>query len=258
MRLPHAVSVLLVLLGSLAAQPGQQPAAGAASAQERVERARQAMQKWIDASDERERLLDRTVESLLAAARAGLAMLAEELAAAQKQDDGARTGAIRSLVGHVAHRWLGKVEKSEMVFAGQYGDLALLMPDVGSFYLGLLLETPEWFPITDRVKVVAALRDLYPKGPGRVITDRVEAMAADEREPDSLRVALSYALAQWGNRKFVRSRIAELDRKARDEDTETAILALRDLAAIYYGIRDYAVGALTSKGSIGRADSVCQ
>ncbi len=215
--------------------------------------ASKAMQRWIASpTEDRERMLDQTIGRMMAARQAGLKLLAERLKASS---DPKRTDALLALIGHVGHRWLAKVEKTEMFYPGQYDDLKVLMPEIGAFYLELLLQTPEWFPYNERGKVIAPLRDLYPKGPDRVTLDRVLTMAQNELEPEALRVGLAQALAQWGNRKLIKVKIRALEKRSRSEDEETSILGLRELAQTYYDIRDYSVAAVTNREFISKAEA---
>lgn len=243
------------------AKAGQAKAGQAKAGQAKATPAdvKRALATWLKSAGRGEKLRAETVETLLQAGRPGLDVLAARITASEKGAEGAlgnRTLAgLDELTGQVALRWLSKVQTSGMVYAGQYGDLRVLMPHVGDYYSALLVDTPQWFSIDDRWKVVAALRDLYPKGPDEAIRDRVEGMAKDGAEPAYLRQQLAYALAQWGDRKLIKTKIKELDAKARDKDEETAILALRDLAQLHYDIRDYSLAAVTNQEFIRRSEA---
>jgi tetratricopeptide (TPR) repeat protein len=237
--------VLILTAAGLAAQPQIQA----------QQRARKAISSWIAAhKDDREALIARTVTSIDGAGKSGIAELAAARNAARKANDKKRLLAVQSLIGHLGIRWFDKVEKSKLVFAGQYNDLQPLMPDIGDYYFTLLVQTPEWFSINERIKVIPALRDLYPKGPDDVTLDRVEMMATDEKEPAHLRVGLAYAMAQWGHRKLIKSKIHALQKKSRGDNEEIAIFALRDLSEIYYKIRDYSVAAVSYREFIERSE----
>lgn len=256
MRL-EAVVILVLFSVPLLAQPAKVESAKTAQDPKVVAAARKAIASWVGVHiDDRDALVSKSIDRIDAAGKKGIAMLASELRAAGKDGDQKREAALHSLVGHLGLRWFVKVEKSKLVFAGQYDDLGALMPAIGDFYLGLLVQTPEWFPINERIKVIPALRDLYPKGPDRVIRDQVEAMATDDKEPKHLRTGLAYALAQWGNRKLIRTEIRSLGKKSRSDDDETSILALRDLAEIYYKIRDYQIAAVTYRDFIRKSEAV--
>lgn len=213
--------------------------------------------KWVATTvkDRDDQALKRVVDAVMKAEKPGLDLLGARMKAADKAADRGRVDAFHTVLCHVGLRWLEKVEKSDMVFAGQYGELARLQPRIGEFFLDLLMETPEWFPIDRRWRVIPAIRDLYPKGPDGETLDQFQRMAENEIEPEYLRVGMSYALAQWGRRKLIKDKIAKLQKNADGKNEESALLALRDLAAIYYGIRDYSVAAVRHKEFLRRAEA---
>lgn len=219
-----------------------------------VAAARAAIDAWVK-SDGRDRdqrsAAAKTIEEHKATA---LKLLGTRLDAALQYGHKTESTRLYDLVKTIAEDWLEVVEKSEMVYAGQYAVLQPLMPSVGEYYLDLILDTPVEFPSTERWRVVAAVRDLYPKGPGRDALDRIGEMAADPLESAGLRENLTFAMAQWGRRKLIKTRIKDLQKSSRGDDEESAILALRALADIQYGIRDYAVAAVTSREFIARAE----
>lgn len=240
---------MLFVLGLISALPAQKP--------EQVKQARQALDDWLtlDVRDRDEHRLKRLLPKLLRAGEPLVQDLGARLQRARRAEDTGPYRALTSVCSHLGLAWLGRVKDSEMVYAGQYEVLRPLMPEVGEFYLGLLTDTPQWFPITRRHEVVAPLRDLYPKGPGPVALDRIETIALDVQiEPRHLREQLGLALAQWGNRKLVKDRLRELEREARSKDSEEALIALRKLAYTNYGIRDYAVAAVNFQDLVDKAE----
>lgn len=251
---PLLVAFLLApFAGPAAGQSGRQDADGAPD--RRLAAAVDAMEKWLTSSEgDRELTGKSTLDRVMAAEGAGLKWLAAQL---RTSSDPKRTDRLLDLVGHVGRRWLKKIEKSEMIHAGQYDELKVLMPEIGAFYFTLLLRTPEWFPYNERVRVIAPLRDLFPKGPDGRVMDQVLAMAENRaEEPEDLRTGLANALAQWGNRKLLKAKIRAMEIQARSEDEEVAILGLRRLGEIYYDIREYATAAVTKRDSIRKAEAV--
>ena len=246
---PLLVNVLIVAIGTpLCSQESRQK-------EDPLAQAKVALSDWVVAKDKSETQLEKTVSRVIAAKRPGLRLLATMLEESGAGTDKKRIQALDSMLCHVALRWFDKVEKSGMLYAGQFNDLLVLQPRVGEFYLGLLLDTPSWFPINQRGKAVPALRDLFPKGPDKESLERIEAMANNkEEEPEALRFALAYALAQWGNRKLIKSEINALETKVKSDDEEVVVMALRDLAQIYYGIRDYGIAAVMYKDFLRRAE----
>lgn len=245
MKFPRAAfAVAACLIGPLGAQPDQT-----------IDRARKALAELCGQPAPDEAHLKQIVAAILAAGPGGLKLFRAQLQAADEAGDRKRRDRLFTAVGHIGFGWIGKVQKSGMVFAGQYDELKALMPHIGEFYLRLLLDTPEWFPITDRWKVVPAVRDLYPKGPDKDTIEQVQTMAQNEVEPEHLRVRLAYALAQWGHRELIKERLRQLEKVATGDDADAAVLAMRDLAAIHYGIRDYTVAALAHRDFLRRAEA---
>lgn len=243
------VNVLIVAIGTpVCTQESRQQ-------EDPLARAKVALSDWVAAKDKSETLVGKTVSRVIAAKRPGLRLLATMLKESEGGTDKKRIQALDSVLCHVALRWFDKVEKSKMLYAGQYDDLMILQPRVGEFYLGLLLDTPDWFPVNHRGKAVPALRDLFPKGPDKESLEGIEAIANNkDEEPGALRLALAYALAQWGNRKLIKSEINALEQKVNGDEEDVAVLALRDLAQIYYGIRDYGIAAVMYKEFLLRAE----
>jgi tetratricopeptide (TPR) repeat protein len=215
--------------------------------QERLARAQKALAAWLDLDprDRDQQKRDKVADKVMAAGIAGLDLLASRTKRVAHTEDPKLIAAVSSIIARLATLWIDKVEKGPTRYAGQYNALLRLQPTVGAFYMRLLLDTPQWFPDTRRWLVIPALRDLYPKGPDRETLEQVEIMAKNaEIEPEYLRVGLAYALAQWGRRDLIKVKIRALEKQAASENEELELLAKRDLAKIYYGIRDYAFGAV--------------
>ena len=134
--------------------------------------------------------------------------------------------------------------------------LKQLQPKVGEFYLGLLINTPDWFPDTRRIDVVPAIRDLYPTSPGEAVQEQIKKIASNEDiEPQGLRITLQYALAQWGDRSLVKDHINELNARAQSKDAEISMLAHKELAAVYYMMRDYLTAARMHRVFLTKAEA---
>lgn len=218
--------------------------------------ATKALDSWIDARVRDDALREHTVTEILAADKAGLQLLADRMRVSVEQRDEKASSAVYSLICHVGIAWLDRVEKSGMIFAGQYDDLRVLQPSLGGFYLQLLVDTPGWYPIDRRWRLVPAVRDLYPKGPDTDVIERIETMARDvEIEPEHLRIRLAYALAQWGKRDLVKDKIKSLEETLEGDNEEASILALRDLAAMHYSMREYSIAAVRHKEYLSRAET---
>lgn len=234
-----ACGIFLVLLGI--------PAAAQDTPQDPPEPADrfEAIRAWeADPSD-----AERRAEAVRVATDAGLAGIERlrrglDAVLERAQTEPAATAQIRAaastIVRDVALRYLDVVEDSEMQFAGQYAPLQPMQPWIGRVYLQLILETPEWYPVDRRARIVPALRDLLPAGPTTVQLDRLRDIAQDrEGESQDLRIALSFALAQWGDRSLVQPQIAELTASAGEGKSSDELYFLRRLALVHYFIREY-------------------
>jgi hypothetical protein len=133
-------------------------------------------------------------------------------------------------------------------FTGQYEPLRPMQPQVGGFLFGLLLDTPQWYPDSHRVRLIPALRDLQPGSPGEPLVSRIIALVENrEIEPEPLRLALSCMLWQWGIKQFGQERIDLLVQQSTEGDAEDRIRVLLDLAELQYELRDYRSAAATHR-----------
>lgn len=214
-----------------------------------VERARQAeraVEDWLNSDLQDQTLLDTAVAKMVDNGRAAISSLSIRLrkaAASPNLPHRTRIG-LDSLTSNFLLAVLEQRANSGMVFAGQYDDLRELQPTAGTFLTNLVVDTPDWFPDNMRVLVVPALRDIYPNGPGQAVIQRLVDIAEDEDfEAQPLREAVGYALAGWGDRRFVQDRIDELERNAGERKDSEELHFVRELAFVHYNLRDYASGA---------------
>lgn len=203
-----------------------------------------AVRGWL-ASDFSDRdVLQQAVDALLSQGEPGFRSLAGLVNQAVESRDRRTLGGLEPVITTLCLDFMKREVESEMVYAGQYDPLLVLMPHSGRFYLGLLLDTPDWFPDNLRWQVVAALRDLYPESPGDDSLAAMQLIAEDQEfETEDLREALTHALAQWGRRRLVERQIAELERNRREALPDDQLDALQQLADVYYRIRDYKTSA---------------
>ena len=204
-----------------------------------VETARVAIDRWVRSDLDDRGVLDAAVEAILAAGKPGLELVAKEIDRT-RQEDRKRLMAVDSLTTSTVIGFVQKATESGMIFAGQYDDLRVLQPAAGRFLLGLVVDTPDWFPDDMRPQIVPALRDVFPTGPSPEMLDRLTEICADEEfETEALRVQLGYALAQWGRRRFVQARLEELETNAGRGQTSDELYFVRELARLHYQLRDY-------------------
>ncbi|MCC6669454.1 MAG: hypothetical protein IT458_00215 [Planctomycetes bacterium] len=208
--------------------------------------ARRAVEAWL-ASEQRDlKLRDQASLALLRAQAEGIAELSSAIAALGdgKDAEDRRVRGLNALFTHFVLGWLEAQRKSGMVYAGQYAPLAPLQPHVGSLFLKLVVDTPDWYRDDHRAQLVPALRDLFPKGPGADALKKLKTIALDTREePEELRVQLAYALAQWGDRELVQGRLDELAKAAAGKEPQAALEAHFALADLHYNLREYPAAA---------------
>ena len=237
-------------------QDPQDPASRPSTRKQDLVQVRVLIGKWLDREQRSEDLRTEVVEAIGDVGAPAMRHLAAVATLARTGTDRAKARALNSLVVHVGLHWLDRVKQSRVIYAGQYGVLKHLQPMVGEFYLGLLVNTPDWFPDTRRIEVVPAIRDLYPKSPGEAVQERIKVIASNrDIEPARLRARLQYALAQWGDRSLVKDQIHKLTEQAQSKDAETSMLALKELAEIYYQMRDYLTASRTHQEFLTKAEA---
>ena len=141
-----------------------------------------AIERWLTSEHTSESLMTATVEAVCDAPD-GLKVLGKKLQALQVTPGEPRSKGLRSLMPKVALEHLRRTYKSGMTYAGQYGGLASLQPWIGPFLFGLLLGTPEWYPLTFRVRLVPAIRDLQQQLPDAARVAGITRLVEDERVP---------------------------------------------------------------------------
>ncbi len=230
----NRIGLLVLVLGAgLAAQekhPSSKPDQAAITA---------ALDAWMSARNPDEKLLKKTLEVVVDANRVGFRAVAKLIRSTPETKTHARRS-LNGLLQNIAVEFLKRNVESGMVFDGQYDPIAELQPFVGRFYITLMVDTPAWFPDSDRTAVVPALRDLFPKGPDPDAIDAIREIAEDrDFEPEVLRNSLAFALAQWGHREFVQRRLKSLRSGAGDSSLEEQLPFTRDLAHTHYLLREY-------------------
>jgi len=197
-----------------------------------------AIEKWLASEHDSADLMAATVATVCDA-EDGLVVLGALQDRLVDASSGPRSKGLRSLFVKVALEHLRRTHKSDMTFVGQYRGLRPLQPWLDPFLFGLLLDTPEWYPLTFRVRLVPAIRDLSPKLPS---ADRVEAILAlvdDEREPVALRRGLAALLWRWGKKSSAQRFVRELRMATAEGDGEDRVHATLQLADYFNTLQDY-------------------
>jgi len=209
----------------------------ALAAQEQADPAA-AIEQWLSSEHDSDELLASVVKAVCDA-DAGIEVLGGKQPLVTTRPTDPRSKGLRSLMAQVALEHLRRTYKSDMTFVGQYAGLRPLQPWVGPFLFGLLLETPAWYPLTFRIRLVPALRDLQAQLPGREDVAAMIDLVKDEREGTDLRYALAALLWQWGKREHAEAFIRQLQLATTEGDGEDRVNATLALADYFNSLRDY-------------------
>lgn len=213
---------------------------GAAVAQTPVDELAAAAERWLASDQNDVALRDSTAAVLLREPRAGAAWLARQLPGSASEPAAARSKGVHALATQFVLGHLRQQRATGMTFVGQYDLLLQLQPFAGDLLFQLLLDTPDWFPLTQRIQLVAPLRDLQLRPPA---ADRLEAVVQLTEngaiEPVDLRRALAAALWQWGTRKQAQAIVAELQQATMDGDAEDRVQTTLVLADYWCLLREY-------------------
>ena len=226
--------VLGLALSAVLAAQGQ----GGAERPAHRQGAAAAIEQWLASEHGSSDLMAATVATVCDADD-GLVVLGALQNRLVNAPSGPRSKGLQSLFVKVALEHLRRTHKSDMTFVGQYRGLRPLQPWLDPFLFGLLLDTPEWYPLTFRVRLVPAIRDLSPKLPS---VDRVEAIFAlvdDEREPVALRRGLAALLWRWGKKSSAVRFIRQLQMATTEGDGEDRVHATLQLADYFNTLQDY-------------------
>lgn len=210
---------------------------------------------WL-ATDQTDRAArDAAVLALLRQPEVGARWLANELRLATEQPDEPRSKGAVGLHAQFVLGYLQKQRETDMTFVGQYDLLAQLEPRTGELLFRLLLETPDWYPLTFRIHLVAPLRDLHRKAPAG---DRVDAMLQlvdDANEPENLRRAAAAALWQWNVKDPAKRIVAGLQQAIAECDAEERVQSTLLLADYWCLLREYKLSASAHRSAQALAKS---
>jgi hypothetical protein len=244
----------LWLAGALAAQAPEAKPQG--ESQGKVDPARQReriaaeAERWLVGDQTSVAQRDALVKLLLQDADVGLDWLAAQLPAAREQPTLPRARGVRALVPLFTLGYVRQQRATEITFQGQYAALQRLQPEVGEFLFGLLLDTPDWYPTTHRVHVVAPLRDLQPKLPDAARVEAVERLAGDAAiEPENLRRAVAAMLWQWGHKDQARRIVERLLAATTEGDAEERVQTTLELADFWCQLREYKQSAAAHRSA---------
>lgn len=218
---------------------------GELAAQEVTPREFAAAERWLRSEQTSRDASDAATRELLEDAAAGFLWLGRELHRDAGRD---RRKGLEALLSSSTLEFMRRQRSGGIRFAGQFDVLRPMQPEVGEFLFGLLLDTPQWYPNSHRVRLVPALRDVQPTSPGEPIMGRVIAMAENEDiEPEPLRRALAGMLWQWGDKRLAQQRIDALVQQSTEGDVEDRVRVLLDLSELQYELREYRSAAATHR-----------
>src|SRR5262245_49802968 len=201
-----------------------------------------AVAAWLDSDGDVPVLLERATAGILNDEAAGLAWLGARL----REPPAATERAQKRLLDLGTDVLLGVIDdrrRSDMVFRGQYEALRALEPFAAQRLFELLLQ-PDYVDsrrtLRQRIHLVPAIVDLQLQPPAPPVLLGVTDVIADiDGEPDDLRLALSCLVWQWGRKEYVHGRAARLREASAEGDAEDRVFALRQLADLWYRVREY-------------------
>ena len=195
--------------------------------------------EWLDSDHTSSELRVNAVNAVIEDSKYGLTWLGQQLPAAAEAPHEPRSKGLHELCTQVTLEFLRKTYKSDMVFVGQYDPLLALQPFATELLFTLLLETPQWYPLTFRVRLVPALRDLQLRPPSAARLDGLVALTSDDQEPTDLRNGLAAMMWQWGKKQYAQEIISQLIEATADGDAEDRVHATLVLADYYNVLREY-------------------
>ncbi len=105
---------------------------------------------WLESDFSDDSLLDDSVKALLEAGEPAFRSLGEILRKTAENRDQRRAAGLESVITRLCLEYVQREIDRELVYAGQYDPLAALMPYSGRFYMGLLLDNPDWLQDRDQ------------------------------------------------------------------------------------------------------------
>ena len=218
-------------------------------AAKQLAKVKQAAEAWLATDQTSEAAMAETVFNIVEDPKIGLAWLGQQLPGVDKAPNEPRSKGIRTLCTQATLEVLRRTGKAEMVFVGQYNDLLALQPFASDFLFELLLETPDWYPFTFRVRLVPALRDIQLKLPALGRVDGIVELIKNEQESEGLRNALAAMMSQWGRPEHANAVIKRLRAATMEGDGEDRVDATLMLADYYNLLRDYKNAASTHRAA---------
>lgn len=244
--MPSVAAVRLAMI----ALPAAMAVPAAAQPPQRAAEVAAAAERWCGSDQTSEEQLAATVGTLLVEPAVGIAWLAAELPPATRAPAEPRSKGVVALGTRVVLEFLRRQHATSMTFQGQYDALLPLQPFAGELLLDLLLETPDWYPHTHRIRLVGALRDLLPRPPATTRLDAIVRLVEDAAiEPTNLRRALAALLWQWGTKQYAQAMVVDLVAATGEGDAEDRVQTTLELADFYTQLREYRQAATAHRSA---------
>jgi hypothetical protein len=241
---PARFATAIVIAFALAAS------GSSASAQEPPDPVAAAGERWLASDQTSREQLNETVRTLLREPTAGIAWLAKQLPESRKAPAEPRSKGVGGLVTHLTLAFLRRQRATDISYVGQFAALQPLQPEVSELLFTWMTATPDWYPYSHRIHLVAPMRDLCPQMPP---PERLEAIVQIVEnasiEPEDLRRGLATVLWLWGEKKYGKAVIESLQAATVDGDAEDRVQATLDLADFHNQLREYKAAAMAHRSA---------
>lgn len=147
-------------------------------------------------------------------------------------DDAGRSKALIALIDEQL--------ETNALYAGQYSALRQAGEPVRSLLEKWITDAPSQVYRQDRFRAacIRALRDVVDE-PTESLMTGLRGLVADEFEPDDIKTAATYALAQFGDTKLVDANLERLTASTDAKELQRRARAWYELSDIHYNLRDY-------------------
>jgi tetratricopeptide (TPR) repeat protein len=252
-----AAALTTSLLASLllTSLPAQEPAAPEPAPAATAEDPTALAAAWL-AGDQVDRAArDVAVKALLQQPEVAARWLASELRAAAQVLEAKREKGVHGLFMPFVFGFLQQQRDTEMTFVGQYDLLQQLEPAASALLFGLLADTPHWFPLTDRIWLIAPLRDLHRQPPDPERVEILQQLFDDVDEAEDLRRTAAAALWQWRVKPPAEQILAGLQQTIAEGDGEERVRSTLILADYHCLLREYRQSANAHRAAQALAKS---
>jgi hypothetical protein len=209
-----------------------------------------AGERWLASDQTSREQLNATVATLLRDPAAGITWLASQLPDARKAPAEPRSKGVGSLVTHLTLAFLRRQRATDITWVGQFAALQPLQPEVGELLFTWMTATPDWYPHSHRIHLVAPMRDLCSQLPEAERLEAIVQIVENERiEPEDLRRGLASVLWLWGEKKYGKAIVEQMVTATGEGDAEDRVQATLDLADFHNQLREYKQAATAHRSA---------